>query len=451
MSFVTRFNVVLCTYLLAASISYADHRSDKTPERIAVVGAGASGLTAAYTLQNLGYDVTVFEQRDRVGGKVHSVPFGGRNLEFGAFFAAEDTPTVLALADEFGIPYIDYSVDRAILQGTVEFSFTDFMFANYPVETVVSSIGNYAHVLQAFPELYDADLIDMHPDLSLPMNEFAELYGITPIVEMLRGQTVGYGYGYYEDTPAAYFMKLIPALLGVGPTGLESKAFYIFPTGYQSLWEAVATELDVHLNSEVTEIQRDKKGKWVKLRINGQRNKQKFDRVIISAPMNVIPEFLDTTDEELALFKKVESERYVVSLYTTAGLDGGKVLYFYDNQFETHLNDPLIWASFDPSVPVFMAWQLVDWSATQDEIDAALGAQISQRGGYLGQVLLRREWNYFQHVRPEDFAAGFFNDLDALQGDRGTYYVGGGLCFETVQHSAVQAKTLIEKHFPPRN
>ena len=41
--------------------------------RIAVVGAGPSGLTAADTLQQLGYqNVTVFEKNDRVGGKVYS-------------------------------------------------------------------------------------------------------------------------------------------------------------------------------------------------------------------------------------------------------------------------------------------------------------------------------------------------------------------------------------------
>ena len=41
--------------------------------RVAVVGAGISGLTAAYNLQKLGYEVTVFEADDRVGGKVESI------------------------------------------------------------------------------------------------------------------------------------------------------------------------------------------------------------------------------------------------------------------------------------------------------------------------------------------------------------------------------------------
>src|SRR3954454_8484945 len=40
-------------------------------ERVAVVGAGVSGLTAAYLLQKR-YDVTLFEGDDRLGGHAHT-------------------------------------------------------------------------------------------------------------------------------------------------------------------------------------------------------------------------------------------------------------------------------------------------------------------------------------------------------------------------------------------
>src|SRR5699024_3851632 len=53
-----------------------DHCAGETPpaaaeatgKRVAVVGGGPSGLTAAYYLQLMGHSVTVFEQRERLGG-----------------------------------------------------------------------------------------------------------------------------------------------------------------------------------------------------------------------------------------------------------------------------------------------------------------------------------------------------------------------------------------------
>ncbi len=46
--------------------------SDVPTRQVVVVGAGLAGLCAAYELKALGYDVTVYEARDRVGGRVHS-------------------------------------------------------------------------------------------------------------------------------------------------------------------------------------------------------------------------------------------------------------------------------------------------------------------------------------------------------------------------------------------
>lgn len=41
--------------------------------KISVIGAGLAGLCAAYELRALGYDVTVLEARDRIGGRVRSL------------------------------------------------------------------------------------------------------------------------------------------------------------------------------------------------------------------------------------------------------------------------------------------------------------------------------------------------------------------------------------------
>ena len=53
---------LLCLLAVTPNVVFA--------ERIIVIGAGVAGLAAARDLQNLGYSVTVFEARDRIGGRV---------------------------------------------------------------------------------------------------------------------------------------------------------------------------------------------------------------------------------------------------------------------------------------------------------------------------------------------------------------------------------------------
>ena len=76
-------------------------------KRVVVIGAGFAGLAAADTLRAGGTEVTVLEARDRVGGRVWSVPFGeGAVVERGAEFILPGYDSMTALAVRFGIPLV---------------------------------------------------------------------------------------------------------------------------------------------------------------------------------------------------------------------------------------------------------------------------------------------------------------------------------------------------------
>ncbi|HJS93382.1 MAG TPA: NAD(P)/FAD-dependent oxidoreductase [Solirubrobacteraceae bacterium] len=71
-----------------------------------VVGAGFAGLAAADELVRSGAEVEVFEARDRVGGRVWSVPFAGAVVERGAEFILPHDRTVLAVVDRLGLTLV---------------------------------------------------------------------------------------------------------------------------------------------------------------------------------------------------------------------------------------------------------------------------------------------------------------------------------------------------------
>ena len=76
-------------------------------KRVGVIGAGFAGLAAADALRAGGAEVTVLEARDRVGGRVWSVPFSdGAVIERGAEFILPGYDVMNALAARFAIPLV---------------------------------------------------------------------------------------------------------------------------------------------------------------------------------------------------------------------------------------------------------------------------------------------------------------------------------------------------------
>ena len=79
---------------------------------IAVIGAGISGLRTAQMLSDEGYDVTVYEARDRIGGRLWTDRSLGLPLDMGASWihGLEGNPLV-GLADEAGVELIETGDD----------------------------------------------------------------------------------------------------------------------------------------------------------------------------------------------------------------------------------------------------------------------------------------------------------------------------------------------------
>ncbi len=86
-----------------------------TRQRVVVVGAGLSGLTAALDLRSLGWDVAVLEARDRVGGRVHTLyhPFtDGIHVEAGGESIDANHVQIQALARHYRLPLARRPADK---------------------------------------------------------------------------------------------------------------------------------------------------------------------------------------------------------------------------------------------------------------------------------------------------------------------------------------------------
>ncbi|KQQ92912.1 Putrescine oxidase [Leifsonia sp. Leaf325] len=75
----------------------------KIERDVVVIGAGASGLTAASELRKAGLTVAVLEARDRVGGRLWTDDIDGATLEIGGQWVSPDQDALIETLEDLGL------------------------------------------------------------------------------------------------------------------------------------------------------------------------------------------------------------------------------------------------------------------------------------------------------------------------------------------------------------
>lgn len=98
--------------LLSSSLGFSATRA--AGKRVLVVGAGFAGMSAAYELKSAGYEVTVIEARDRIGGRVHTLEefVRDKTVEAGGELVGINQPLWAAYAKKFGMKFREIVYDN---------------------------------------------------------------------------------------------------------------------------------------------------------------------------------------------------------------------------------------------------------------------------------------------------------------------------------------------------
>jgi monoamine oxidase len=111
-----KLSAVSAAGLLLSACSGGPDQGESPKPRVCVIGAGFAGLACGHELAAAGYDVTVVEARERVGGRVLSrrdfVP--GKSVEAGGELIGSNHPLWLAYAKSFGLSMMDVTEEEGL-------------------------------------------------------------------------------------------------------------------------------------------------------------------------------------------------------------------------------------------------------------------------------------------------------------------------------------------------
>jgi oxygen-dependent protoporphyrinogen oxidase len=277
------------------------------PPHVIVVGAGLSGLAAAWHLRGAGVEVTVVERDSRVGGRVHAQTLAGQSVELGADFFTNFYPNTLRLADAVGL-----TVTRRPIATRGAILRDGHLHAVSPPYRLLSNRlvpwrSNLRLIKPAWTILRHWPMLDHHAMWRADgldtesVAEYARASLDAELLEYLLAPTLG-GFLYWqpEETSKAMLFMMLKRAIGVRPlTVLDGRI--------SALPEMIAARLKVRMNATVKEILRQGDGGYrVRLLEDGHEQLLDADGVICATTATQVPLIVpDLTEDHRTFFASV--------------------------------------------------------------------------------------------------------------------------------------------------
>jgi oxygen-dependent protoporphyrinogen oxidase len=264
-------------------------------ESVIIVGAGIAGLTAAYHLSKLGFDVTVLEASNNVGGRMATDAINGYVIDSGAQFLSSAYPIIKSLIKKMGLvnDFIKTSPWAAIRRnGTIHRFRYDDVFS--PVRSGLLGWGEWFSLgwnsMRQARKLFNLSVSDYSAwaefDTEYATNWYNAQYGtwmteyiIEPMLE-----------GFYFQTPEETSRALPMAVSALSLHGAKTMTLL---GGIDSLTKALASRLQVSMNETVEKIITEENN----VRIYTNQRVLQTGRVILAVPAHTAKDLYRQADK----------------------------------------------------------------------------------------------------------------------------------------------------------
>ena len=460
---------------------------NKKDIRICIIGGGPAGMSAAMYLEKNGYDnYQIYEKDNRVGGKCLSpmmkvIDKDGketmRSFEMGAVMGC-DTYYAVHECEEFGgvthengpkMGRVFKNTDGsdlkssklALLKKLIKMKKLGKLLAKkykgYDLNGHRGvSQGRYEGLQPKQPNEEGEGLRYVKgenpnlKDLSMTFKDFLKLNHCEDAELVWKGPFTSFGYGYFDEIPAAYVVKYLDYF--TVRQFLKTGKLWTWYDGTESIWRGVNSKLKhpALLNSEVTKVER--KEDKVYVTVNGKV--EEFDKLIICTPLELFARYADATEEEKELFSKIVHKEYftmAVDVEPTPEIS----YYYFDNMTPETLGHMMVfyhrWDNSDIKEQPVVTFTLRN-HLNMEDVEFEKAKETTLKDLEISKLKVKEtrridDWYYFPHVTSKDYADGWYEKVEALQGKKNTYFAGEVMAFGDMEETCEYSKDLIRRFF----
>jgi len=377
---------------------------------VIIIGAGIAGIVTAQELLKKGCRVTVLEKDSRIAGKCDTFEFDGFEYNLGGHVLSQKG-TIKKLAESVGINVISQPFSGAHEIG--EFCLYDFENGLVPRSfDMINKIAACQDIFEHYEGLKTPGYTGCK-NLAAPLKDWLIHNDLEEMYNDFRHAYTCAGYGFWEgNLSAAYYLKYVQANdMGLLPTCTPEG-------GFRNLLATLSEGVDIRLDEEVLSVDRNAK------KLQTSKASYDFDELIICCPNT---SFMDFNQEEATLFSKFKTLPYVTIIMEVTEFPDTKLFNLVNNVQPGHT---AAFARFNPKSNIYNIYAYLEEGMTMDTLLENIKSDFKLAGATPGKVHFVQKWDYFPHVSPKDFAEGFYDKLDSIQGYNSTWYLGSLVAFE---------------------
>ena len=345
-----------------------------------------------------------------------------------------------------------------------------------PISKVLPALLRYLWILIRYNKIIENPSnggIAAIPFLAQSSKDFitnSKLEALNPIFLVRQ-----FGYGPFEDFPAIHLLRTVPLSTLIRTIGeqiplvcnlFERPIAALAKSGTQGLFKKMASELDrkkaaalpggqkAVLEGEMVMKISKGLGDNGPLNVKTNNGDYQFDKVICAVPPNIAAKLVDFPPDLEALMMKTQYDPYFVGCIDP---DHNLARAYYQNQELNH-GDPVQFSKRWEDSPIvaygynwkdareFQPDRTEGWEYLDKKLQAYCKANMMINS--YEHLPDRSVWqNYHPHVPIEMFQAGYFDKLEAHQGNDEIYLTGDGMAAESMEYSCKYSKQLVEKYF----